>query len=134
MTRENSWTFKVLGLPQTKGSGQPFRRKDGRLGVRNDNPKAKGWERTINAVVQSWPHGVQEGAVDLRLVLLLDRPKSISAKKRPEPIVKPDVDKLLRTILDALTGVIYKDDAQVIDVRVRKEYGNMPGVYGEVLW
>jgi Holliday junction resolvase RusA-like endonuclease len=35
---------------------------------------------------------------------------------------KPDADKLLRGCTDPLTGVLWKDDAQVIEAVVRKTY------------
>lgn len=38
------------------------------------------------------------------------------------PMTKPDVDKLLRAFLDALTGVVWKDDSQVTDAITRKRY------------
>ena len=38
------------------------------------------------------------------------------------PTVKPDVDKLSRSVLDALTGIVWVDDAQVVDKTVRKRY------------
>jgi len=38
------------------------------------------------------------------------------------PYVAPDVDKLARALLDALTGVCYGNDAQVVVLSVAKEY------------
>ncbi len=35
----------------------------------------------------------------------------------------PDVDKLARCALDALSGVVIKDDAQVVELYARKRYG-----------
>lgn len=49
--------------------------------------------------------------------------KPDSAKKRTVPSVKPDADKCLRSVLDALTGVAFHDDAQVCIARIRKLYG-----------
>ena len=40
------------------------------------------------------------------------------------PARKPDVDKFLRRILDALTGVIYEDDGQVVEVHGAKRWGD----------
>jgi Holliday junction resolvase RusA-like endonuclease len=40
------------------------------------------------------------------------------------PVVLPDVDKLARAALDALTGVAYEDDSQVVELRVRKRYAS----------
>jgi Holliday junction resolvase RusA-like endonuclease len=40
----------------------------------------------------------------------------------------PDLDKLVRAILDSLTGVVWRDDAQVVDIVARKVYAETPGV------
>ena len=39
------------------------------------------------------------------------------------PIVRPDVLKIARGIEDALTGVIYRDDSQIVDEHLMKRYG-----------
>ena len=38
----------------------------------------------------------------------------------------PDLDKLTRAVLDALTGVLYLDDKQVIELHARKQYALYP--------
>jgi crossover junction endodeoxyribonuclease RusA len=40
----------------------------------------------------------------------------------------PDIDKLARAVLDALTGIVYRDDRQVRDLLATKAYGEVPGV------
>ena len=40
----------------------------------------------------------------------------------------PDLDKLTRAVLDALSGIAYRDDRQVVAVRASKRYGDPPGV------
>jgi Holliday junction resolvase RusA-like endonuclease len=40
------------------------------------------------------------------------------------PAHAPDIDKLLRAVMDALTGIAYADDSQVIEVMVSKVYGD----------
>lgn len=42
----------------------------------------------------------------------------------PFPASRPDVDKYLRRMLDALTGVLYADDGQVVTVRAEKRWGD----------
>lgn len=41
---------------------------------------------------------------------------------------KPDLDKIVRAVLDACTGVVWRDDAQVYWVEAEKVYGPRPGV------
>lgn len=57
--------------------------------------------------------------VRVELVFYFTRPKSV---KRDYPSVKPDIDKLCRTVLDAATGRLFKDDSQVVILNARKEY------------
>lgn len=56
-------------------------------------------------------------------------PKSYSRKKRNEcldcvirPAKKPDIDNILKAVLDALNGFAYDDDRQVVSVTCRKFY------------
>lgn len=44
------------------------------------------------------------------------------------PCRRPDIDKLVRAVLDALTMRVWRDDGQVIEIRASKRYGNAPGV------
>jgi Holliday junction resolvase RusA-like endonuclease len=45
------------------------------------------------------------------------------------PRSKPDVDKLARTTLDALTGIAFDDDSRIVDLVTRKRYAE-PGREG----
>lgn len=65
-----------------------------------------------------------DGAVEMMITFSFVRPKSVSPKKRPEMIVKPDLDKLTRAVLDALTHHAYDDDSQVVWLHVCKTYGS----------
>ena len=70
---------------------------------------------------------------------IYDIPASFSKKKREaaamgeiKPCVKPDVDNITKSILDALNGVAYYDDSGVIELKVSKEYGDCARVEVEV--
>ncbi|WP_332834903.1 RusA family crossover junction endodeoxyribonuclease [Clostridium perfringens] len=39
-----------------------------------------------------------------------------------KPTKKPDVDNIAKIILDSLNGVAYKDDSQIVDIRIIKKY------------
>ncbi len=70
-------------------------------------------------------------SVHVMLMFALPRPKSV---ERVQPTVKPDLDKLQRPVLDALTGIAYIDDAQVTHIVASKRYadGVEPCVFIEV--
>ena len=65
-----------------------------------------------------------EGAIGIEILFRVRRPKTV---KRDFPTVAPDLDKYIRGVLDALTGIAYQDDAQVIDIKAEKVYSDMAG-------
>nr|DAF69103.1 MAG TPA: Endodeoxyribonuclease RusA [Bacteriophage sp.] len=44
------------------------------------------------------------------------------------PTKKPDIDNIAKVVLDALNGIAYKDDTQVIELIVNKVYGQLASV------
>jgi len=52
----------------------------------------------------------------------LERPPT-APKKRREMVVKPDLDKLCRATIDAMSGVVFSDDAQIVALNCWKRYG-----------
>ena len=44
------------------------------------------------------------------------------------PITKPDLDNVSKCILDALNGIAYKDDSQIVDLHITKHYSDNPRV------
>lgn len=137
--------FYVPGHPSTKGSWRPIHTKTGRVFMAHNNPAA--YESWCGVVKQYAASHVKEpcaGPVDISLVFFLNRPKAhhrangeLKPAAPPYPMGKPDVDKLARLILDALTGIAWKDDAQVVKLTVGKSYttsapaGSWPGNQGE---
>lgn len=67
--------------------------------------------------------------VSIKIQFGLIPPKTV---KRPMPIVPPDLDKLVRAVLDGLTGVVYMDDAQVVALTATKAYSQSYWVRVEV--
>lgn len=84
---------------------------------------------------QHAPKTLLEG--NLRAVIKFYRqiPKSTTKKDRIEylagiqrPIVKPDIDNYSKSVLDALNGIIYQDDSQVVSLQADKFYSDDPRV------
>ncbi len=61
--------------------------------------------------------------ISLRVQFFFERPKSVS-KKVTHKLTRPDLDKLIRGIMDALTGVVFQDDAQVTTIEAGKVLGS----------
>lgn len=66
----------------------------------------------------------------MTMVFVFQKPKTVT---RSEPTVPPDLDKLVRAVLDGLTAVAYKDDSQVTEIRAAKVYGARPGVEVQIV-
>ena len=63
--------------------------------------------------------------VRLHIVVAIGRPAS--ARRRLAPTRKPDLDNFAKAILDACNRVLWLDDAQVVELTVRKLWGDSPG-------
>ena len=89
----------------------------------NSSTAVKTWEQAIRSVAQDHAAAFTTDPVRVRLRFAMPRPKSLSRLASHRPHTKrPDVDKLARAALDALTGVIFKDDSQVFSLHAVKRY------------
>lgn len=120
-------TFTVFGIAQPKGSTRAFVPKGWKRPiVTTDNPKSKGWQQLVAEAASRALNGTGvlfEGAIRLDVEFYLPRPKSLP-RRTTDHLKKPDLDKLVRSSKDALTGVVWRDDAQVIDLHARKRYSD----------
>lgn len=127
-------SFTVLGVPQTAGSKRafPFRRPGGSLGVRvtDDNPKGREWKNAVAWAAREVFRGpLLEGPLVLRIVFVLPRPKGHFGKRGlldsapARPTTKPDLLKRARAIEDSLNGIVWRDDAQIVEEVLGKFYG-----------
>ena len=129
--------FFCPGVPRPKGSKQQFlatNKAGQQYGVMREDSKGLGAWRSVVAlsaraakIEAKHPGWSNREAVVLSLEFVFPRPKKPSNQYPPI-----DLDKLLRTVFDALTGIIYADDKQVVRVEMTKryalDYGEGPGV------
>lgn len=138
---ELAWALDVFvpGKPAPKGSTKGFHR-GGRVIITADNgPDQRDWSsRVRDAVAEGWRrygvHSDRPGptAAPVHVVVDFVMPRRASApKRRTDPHVrKPDGDKLTRCVWDALTHIVWVDDAQVVSWAGGKreaEIGETPG-------
>ena len=109
-------SFFVPGLPASKGSynisrtGKPY----------PADKNLRKWEESIGWIArQHYRDDPTESPMEARLTFFFgDAPglKIELVEYEPAPNIKtgkPDIDKLVRAALDGMTGIIYRDDAQV---------------------
>lgn len=119
-------TIIVRGEPKPKGSTRAFV-KGGRAITVGASRSTRAWEFSVRTAVQSqWDGPMLEGPISLVVEFCLPRPKS-APKSRLFPTVRPDLDKCARAVLDALTGVCYRDDSQIVWLHLAKKYADWSG-------
>ena len=74
-----------------------------------------------------------DGALSVKVGISVGIPASWSKKKQAAalsgevcPTGKPDVDNCIKLLADALNGVLWRDDAQIVELTVRKSYASAP--------
>jgi Holliday junction resolvase RusA-like endonuclease len=127
--------FTVEGPPQ--GKGRPRFRRAGNFVQTYTDSRTKAYEQTIRAYAQRAMGSTRplEGAVAVDLFIRLPTPSSASKRLKEAllrneqlPTKKPDIDNVIKIYLDAMNGIIYEDDTQVVRLSAKKGYSLVPGV------
>lgn len=138
--------FTVHGEPVPQGSKNQWGGEA--------NPRTRPWRAAVSAAAHdamtvSSDHAdiaidsqreLLTDAVQVKVEFVFTRPKSHYGTGKNAGILKggapeyvsrsPDVDKLARAILDGLSGIVFRDDAQVAHLNVWKRYG--PSAYARI--
>lgn len=129
---EHVVSFHAYGLP--KGKARP---RVTRTGHAYTPAATVAWENTIRLQAIHAMRGIDmlDGNLIVRMTFFFQPPKSYVKKRRellmnegsPMPH-KPDIDNLVKSVLDACNGITYRDDAAVVEVYAKKRYGTEDGV------
>lgn len=103
-----------------------------------DKPESRNFKATLamlaNKELEAKKGQPIEGPCSIALHVSRAVPTSWSKKKRLEaesgkihPTSRPDLDNVLKGVMDAFSGILYKDDKQVVKVLVSKSYGRFDG-------
>jgi crossover junction endodeoxyribonuclease RusA len=106
-------------MPAPQGS----KRHVGRGIMVESSTKVKPWREAVKWAFLETRKAMMLGPVSVSMFFTLPKPKSAPKKRRTSPDRKPDIDKLVRSTLDALTqaGAI-EDDARVVWLTAQKLY------------
>ena len=123
---------RIYGLPVAQGRprARMFHDRSGTARVAMYDPAtSRDWKRTVQQQVidRRPPAPLAEVPLAMDLTFHLPRPQSLP-KRITEHTKRPDLDNLVKAIKDALRGVIYHDDAQIVRLMAGKVYSDSPGV------
>ena len=130
-------TFEVPGEP--RGKGRPRFTRDGHPYT---DSETRAYEQKIVAYYRQqlgafrWP---DSAFISVEVTAHYPVPKGATKAAlagmqagRILPSRKPDIDNVLKVILDALNGVAYKDDSRVVSISGRKIYSTTPKIVIEM--
>lgn len=124
-------TFTVIGTPKPQGSKRAYlNRKTGQpILTESAGAPLRDWRTDVQqaAITAQGDRPPLEGPVSVWLAFTLQRPKSHPKTRQTWPTTRPDIDKLCRAVLDALTHICFHDDSQIIELTATERWG-IPGV------
>lgn len=124
--------FIVPGTPV--GKARPRVTRSGRVYTPESTAQA---EEAIRQAAQQAMYGLEpmEGPLVATLAFIMPIPTSWSKRHRDDALTgvmahtsRPDLDNLIKTVLDALNGIAYSDDKQIVRLGATKAYGLEPKV------
>jgi crossover junction endodeoxyribonuclease RusA len=113
----NPLNLFVEGLPAPKGS---WIVKHGYF-IPDNREKLNIWTHAIKTAAKAAysPAAPSQNAIELKLKFYLSPPRNTG---QGPATTRPDIDKLSRAVMDALAGIVYADDRQVVRLEAIKEY------------
>ncbi len=82
------------------------------------------WENNVRACAYNAKVTPLDGPLQMTCIFYRPWPKSMSKKARltAMPGTRPDVDNYIKLVLDALNGIAWRDDAQLVDINAAKRF------------
>jgi Holliday junction resolvase RusA-like endonuclease len=116
-----SYTITVHGTPAGQGAISYGRHGKG---YHRNGKALRAWR---NAIAQAARQTIPEplpGPIKLKITVTIQKPKTAPRRRQTWPITRhsTDWDHHGRAASDALTGIAYHDDSQIVDGRARKVY------------
>ena len=123
-------SFQIVPVPQ----GRPRMCRVG-SGVRAvDPPKSRIYKETLQQMAKmAKPQMITDTPLNIVLQFVLPVPSSWSKKKQAKALAgeivpqgKPDLDNLIKAVLDAMNDIVWEDDSAIVEVAANKVYGDTP--------
>lgn len=132
-------SFAVPGRPIPQGSLSSFRHRTTGQIVTPQKARVREYRDRIAWAAEATGMACTDEPVRVRAVFGFARPKShrltsgkLTKRAPTSHASRPDLDKVARSLLDAITGVLVYDDAQVVALDVRKQWHDHDETWVEV--
>ncbi len=124
-------------VPQVSGKGRPRFARQGTFVKTYTDAKTLTYEKSIQTYAKQAMGSTSPliGAVAAYLHIGIPIPPSYSKTRQKaciegleRPIKKPDIDNIVKAVLDGINGIVYLDDKQVVDLHLTKVYSTKEGI------
>lgn len=137
--------FEVAGEPVAQARPRVVRTKKGVRGI--DPAKSKNYKAWVKCCALNAFRKLEtketkkllESPLKVKLFIYRSIPTSDSKKLKTQkqnndvlPTVKPDIDNVFKAVTDALNGIIWQDDRQIVNAEIAKRYSSIPRVEIEI--
>lgn len=126
--------FKIENITAVAKQSTRFSKKNNYT-----DPKIKSYQNMIALHAKKAQKGnelIENTPLAVSISIVKEIPKSWSKKKTQQalhgeilPTTKPDIDNYTKPILDAMNGIIYKDDSCICGLTVLKTYSDIPSIH-----
>ena len=117
----------IPGVPKSTQTGSIIRTPDGRA---FPSRRGSAWLAYVKHSMAVYAHEKQlvcaTGPLEVTIAFNVPR---IKDKRRVVPTTRPDLDNLLKGLLDCGNGILWCDDAQIVRLVLEKQYADQPGVW-----
>lgn len=104
--------------------------------VMYDPEKVKKFKKELSQIARlHYRDDPLDGALEVEISFYRPVQKSLSKKERARrlsgehrPTVKPDLDNYIKSALDGLNGILWADDARIVDLYAHKYYSDRPRI------
>ena len=124
-------------VPQVSGKSRPRFARQGTFVKTYTDAKTLTYEKSIQTYAKQAMGSTSPliGAVAAYLHIGIPIPPSYSKARQKaciegleRPTKKPDIDNIVKAVLDGMNGIVYLDDKQVVDLHLTKVYSSKEGI------
>ena len=127
-------SFIYYGEPVAKGRPKFFR-KGNFVGTYTPKKTAEAEEDFKTQALNHRPKTLITGEISLEVGFYRGLKKSMSKRAKTDaldgrlnPVSRPDIDNYVKLVCDAMNGLFWKDDAQIINLTMKKRYSETPRI------